>query len=171
VKDKCKSVHHILGAWFDGELPDRKSRRIAKHVEACPVCRAEVDRIKALRSMLQDGFSAAVAAEDEALSSLHQSILKQIPESKREDPKRADREGILLPFFRFGRIALPMAVTAMLVGAVLFRIYKPAPPVIKTGSVNDCIVDDIESGDRTVLLFKTHGSAMTVIWVTGNQDA
>jgi len=170
VKDKCKSIHPILGAWFDGELPDHKSKWIARHVEACPACRAEVDRIKALRSLLQDGFAAAVTAEDEALSSLHQRIMKRIPERGTKNRKRTGREGPLMSFFRFRRIALPMAVTAMLVAAVFFTIYKPAPSVIKTGSVNDCIVDDLESGGRTVLLFKTHGSAMTVIWVVGNPD-
>lgn len=169
MKDKCKRIHPILGAWSDGELPDRKAMRIARHVEACPVCRAEIDRIKALRSLLQDGFAAA-AVEDETLSFLHQRILNQVPEGKRKNRKCADREG-WFPFSRFRRVALPMAVTAVLVGAVLFTIYKPTPTVIKISSVNDCIVDDIESGDRTVLLFKTHGSAMTVIWLTGNQDA
>jgi len=170
VKDKCQGIHYLLGAWLDGELPKRKAGRIAEHLESCPVCRAEVDRIRAVRNLLREGFSAAVAVEDGALSSLHERIMRQIPFVKGGDTRGPERTRFWTPILRFRPVTLTLTVTVLLVSAVFFVVYKPAPTVIKTSSVNDCIVEDVESGDRTILLFKTHGSDMTVIWVTGNRD-
>ncbi len=169
MKDKCKRFHPLLGAWLDGELPNRKKGRIAAHVKTCPVCRAEIVRIRAVQNLLQEGFSAALGAEEGTLSSLHERILRQIPVGKEEGKGILGRVWFRPPFLRIRPLAFSLAVTVLLGSAVFFSIYKPAPTVIRTASVNDCIVEDVESGDRTVLLFKTHGSAMTVIWVTGDQ--
>jgi len=170
VKNRCEKIQQRIGAWLDGELPPRKAGRIEKHVESCPICRAEAARLRALQNLLREGFSAAVSTQDGGLSSLHERIVGRIPDRRGGSGKAVERTKFQIPSFRFRPAALSFAVTVLIVSAVFFTIYKPAPTVIKTNSVNDCIVEDVESGSHTLLLFKTHGSAMTVIWVTGGQD-
>ncbi|MGQ9852947.1 MAG: anti-sigma factor family protein [Candidatus Oleimicrobiaceae bacterium] len=41
---KCAKVHKLLVLFWDGELPERRARRVAAHLQACRACahRAEV---------------------------------------------------------------------------------------------------------------------------------
>jgi len=46
-KGECNSVRAELAAYIDGELPHDRARLVAEHVEACPECGAELERIRA----------------------------------------------------------------------------------------------------------------------------
>lgn len=160
----------MLGPYFDGELPERKAETVHAHLAICSGCRSEFARLKALQGLLREGFAASTEGESSDLNRLAMRIREEIDRSEREERKGSWKPAWPHPVFRWSRIAVPVAVTGALVAAVIFTIYKPSPPVIKTVNTNDCVVEDIESGQGTVLLFTTHGSDMTVIWVSQSPD-
>ena len=49
----CKRVQRRLNVFRAGQLPERLTRRIAAHLEACPVCRAERGQIERLDAVLK----------------------------------------------------------------------------------------------------------------------
>jgi len=67
----CKKVLSRLQAYVDGEVPAALMREIEEHLDACPSCRSQVERIRAVGNILDslsvpplpEGFSARVMAE------------------------------------------------------------------------------------------------------------
>jgi anti-sigma factor RsiW len=45
-------VEHLLGAYHDGELPERTRGHVEAHLEACPRCRDELSHLEALSRTL-----------------------------------------------------------------------------------------------------------------------
>ncbi|PIW85867.1 MAG: hypothetical protein COZ95_02255, partial [Nitrospirae bacterium CG_4_8_14_3_um_filter_50_41] len=72
---------------------------------------------------------------------------------------------------RGSRILVPSAIAAVLIAAVVLKIYNPLSSVIKTSGKNECIVDSVEGANGTVMLFKTHDSQMTVIWLSSDHES
>jgi anti-sigma factor RsiW len=67
----CKKVLSRLQAYVDGEVPAGFMREMDEHLDACPSCRSQVERIRAVGNILDslsapplpEGFSARVMAE------------------------------------------------------------------------------------------------------------
>jgi anti-sigma factor (TIGR02949 family) len=51
----CRTATNLLQAYLDGELDRDEARALEAHVDACADCRAEQDRLDALRRALRDG--------------------------------------------------------------------------------------------------------------------
>ncbi len=47
-----------LQAYHDGELPERKVRRVEEHLAQCESCRAELETLRAMSSLLQESPAA-----------------------------------------------------------------------------------------------------------------
>lgn len=48
-----------VGAYHDGELQGRRLRQVEAHLAECPACRAELERLRALTTLLQESPSLA----------------------------------------------------------------------------------------------------------------
>lgn len=67
----CKKVLSRLQAYVDGEVPAGIMREMDEHLDACPSCRGQIERIRAVGEILNglsvpplpEGFSARVMAE------------------------------------------------------------------------------------------------------------
>ncbi|HQN20286.1 MAG TPA: zf-HC2 domain-containing protein [Syntrophobacteraceae bacterium] len=67
----CKEVLSRLQVYVDGEMPAGLMREMDKHLDVCPSCRGQVERIRAVGNILgslsvpplPEGFSARVMAE------------------------------------------------------------------------------------------------------------
>ncbi len=67
----CKMVLSRLQAYVDGEVPAGLMREMDEHLDACPSCRSQVERIREVGNILDslsvpplpEGFSARVMAE------------------------------------------------------------------------------------------------------------
>jgi anti-sigma factor RsiW len=93
----CKQVRNKLTAYLDGELAPLLSRGIHDHLEGCPACRREVERLEAVWGLL-DG--ARVPSPPDGLP---EAIMKGIVSGEAGPVTRAGRARIL-PW--------PMAVAA-----------------------------------------------------------
>jgi anti-sigma factor RsiW len=68
---KCQHVVQRLNAYADGELSSFRARRITRHIEGCPACRARWEGLKELGRLLDgwamlpvpEGFADRLTAE------------------------------------------------------------------------------------------------------------
>lgn len=55
-------MDHVLDrlqAYHDGELPEQKVRRVEEHLAQCEICRAELETLQAMSSLLQESPAAS----------------------------------------------------------------------------------------------------------------
>lgn len=168
-KSKCRKIRPWIGPYVDGELPPSRSARVAEHVRDCPSCRSERDRIRQTGVLIRQVVKASAAAEED-FESLGRRVRERIGLSERPRREPAFRPGLQGVRFWGTRILVPSAVTMLLVAALIFVIYKAPAPVVEGVYPNECIVDSLESRAGTVMLFQTHGSGMTVIWISENGE-
>jgi len=169
-RNKCTKIHTWIEPYFDKELSPSKHAKVEAHLKECPSCRTELERLQRMQKLIRHGVSASVTEGEPDLEALSVKIRDQI--------RSADQAGqgrfFVRRLRRIGswgtRILAPSAVTVALIAALIFTIYKPPPPVITMGGKNECIVETLEGGPRTVMLFKTHGSNITVIWLSGGSE-
>jgi len=149
----------------DGELSPRHAFRVRKHLHVCSGCRLYKERLEKMRLLVRDGLRAGISENQPDLEKLYRNIQMRISAS---DPASAGRTGGFRAW-RFSpaleRFLFPLALVSVLITAWIFTIYKPRTFVLKREARNECFVDSIESQDRSLLLFQTHGSEITVIWV------
>ncbi len=75
-------TREVLHAYLDGDLPWDEKRRVREHVEACPTCKAELERLRwaehALRHMatfsVPDTFAQEVMQRVRAQDAAHTSM-------------------------------------------------------------------------------------------------
>lgn len=162
---RCEKNCRWIGPYLDGELSSSKSGKVEKHIKFCEACNEELARLQKTRDLIRKGFSDSAGQAAPELEQMRRSVRESIQVSRKKSRGRVEWR---IRWFWGTRILVPSAVVMTLVAAFIFTIYKPPAPVVKTSSVNDCIVDSIEGESGTVMLFKTHGSKMTVIWLSGN---
>ncbi len=68
---RCKKIISKLGAYVDGELPERLFRKVESHLASCKTCRQELEEIRGMDELLQgslpvppvpEGLSARIVA-------------------------------------------------------------------------------------------------------------
>jgi anti-sigma factor RsiW len=118
----CDDARLLLHGHLDGELDLADDLEVQRHIEQCPRCASEYAAMRALRSRLKDE-----AFRFEAPAALKEKIRRTIPvppSPSRAAGYPARREG-WVP--RAIRIAVPMAIGAMLALIVAPRAFRPAP--------------------------------------------
>lgn len=53
MTQECGDIRRLLSAWIDGELSGADQRRVGRHLEDCPDCRAEAETLGGLDAMLR----------------------------------------------------------------------------------------------------------------------
>jgi hypothetical protein len=170
-KNRCKKIRAWIEPYFDDELSLSKHAKVEAHLKECRSCRKEFERLQGIQKLIRHGFSASMAGGHPNLEGLSSRVRDQIRSSDQADRGRS----IVRRSLWFGswgtRILVPSAAVAALIAVFVFTIYKPHVPVIRIDGKNECIVESLEGGSRTVMLFKTHGSNMTVIWLSGGSES
>jgi len=110
---KCHKVIDRLSAWLDGELNDAERAAVAGHIEVCPDCRRELDRLVADRELLS---SASPAEEPPFLAA---RVLSEIRAGQRR-PAHGLLRRVLVPIAAALLIAVSIGAGTML-GAGLAR--------------------------------------------------
>ncbi|HZC47172.1 MAG TPA: anti-sigma factor [Candidatus Acidoferrum sp.] len=116
----CDDARLLMHGHLDGELDLADDLEVQRHIEECPRCASEYAAMRAMRSRLKDE-----AFRFEAPAALKEKIRRAIP--VQSSPSRAPaypsrREG-WVP--RAVRIAVPMAIGAMLVLIIAPRAIRP----------------------------------------------
>ncbi|MEK6777754.1 MAG: zf-HC2 domain-containing protein [bacterium] len=165
-KNRCSKILEWIGPYADGELSPSRSAMIGEHLKDCLSCRTALERLRQTQELIRQGFAFSTVEEKSDLEALHSRVKHgiRLQEAESKEPWWSGDLGSLL--FRWARILVPSAVAAALVAGIFFKVYNPPLSVIKTAGKNECIIDSIEGANSTVLLFKTHDSDMTVIWLS-----
>jgi anti-sigma factor RsiW len=119
----CDDARLLMHGHLDGELDLAADLEVQRHLEECPRCASEYAAMRAMRSRLKDE-----AFRFEAPPALKEKIRRAIPVTSSPTPSRApaypSRRGTWVP--RAIRIAVPMAIGAMLALAIAPRTIGPS---------------------------------------------
>lgn len=104
---KCEEIRNILWERRSAELPSESRLAFDEHVSECPVCSAELDTIKDIKSSLSAPHNFDVkAASARVLSKVYDEI---------ED----ENKSVILGFFNFKPLVVAMTTAAVLILMVL----------------------------------------------------
>jgi anti-sigma factor RsiW len=111
---QCKYFYK-LSAYHDDELSDDERRRFEEHIQACPHCTQELERLQKLSALVRSASIPDIA--EETLACLHKSL--EFRQEKR--------------IVRFVEILTAAAVLVLLVGAALNLKMEPRAEVYDSG--------------------------------------
>jgi anti-sigma factor RsiW len=137
----CDDARVLMHAHLDGELDLAAGLEVERHLEECPRCAREYAAMREMRARLKDE-----ALRFEAPPALKEKIRRAIPASP--SPSRANgyqsRRGAWFP--RAFRIAIPMAIGAMLALAILPVAMRPGANQRLASEVIDSHVRSLMAG-------------------------
>ena len=170
-KSRCSRILQWIGPYADRELSPFRSAKVRGHLEDCLSCRTALERLRQTRMLVRQGVALSMAEENSDLEALYSRVRDGI--RLQEPPGKWRLWGGRLEnlMFRRARILVPLAIAAVLIAGIFFKIYNTPVSVIKTSGKNECIIDSIEGANSTVMLFKTHNSEMTVIWLSVDMES
>jgi anti-sigma factor RsiW len=167
MKSTCR-YERYLTAYADGELDERRRRKVEAHLAACEACSSELDSIRASDRILKD-HRAPVVSEDR-WESFRNGLHLALDEVDRET-RRAARVREARPVYpTVRRRTYFVAATAALALFIVLTI-GPLGVVPWHGDMavasNECYVDSIETlaAGYTPMFFSSEDPEMTVIWV------
>ncbi|MFC1699707.1 anti-sigma factor family protein [Candidatus Omnitrophota bacterium] len=99
----CNKVNRLLNRYIDDELEQRLVDALRQHLDSCPGCQAELDRLKLLKGALQQ--KSALRAKDDFLDNLRAKLR---PETEAVEYKWVPRAQLL------ARRLIPVPVLTML---------------------------------------------------------
>ncbi|MDR0526101.1 MAG: hypothetical protein LBG90_09575 [Spirochaetaceae bacterium] len=112
---------HILSVYFDGELPSPWKEKLEIHIEACPQCRADLERFKGCSQLLKAGTPNVEAPQErvwQKIRPLHTAIRGR---------RRLWRRSITIP------LPAAAAAGAAICGILLFVALRPPAPAVPAG--------------------------------------
>ncbi len=129
---RCRKVHEYISRSIDGELSDRASARLERHLAACDGCRAMRED---LRKIVAGAARLETPAPSERVwlavrAGLGRETAGQAEKRSRAFPRRP-AFGLGLPALRYAGVAaaaLVLVVTGVVVGSRLGRAPAPLGP-------------------------------------------
>ncbi len=103
-----------LSLWIEGDLPDQDAKAVQAHLDHCPSCQAEAERLRTSQAWLREALASPFDAADRA--QFRQSVMGQL----RAEPAR---KPILRFAVRGGLLAASAA--ALLVATLTWRHGRP----------------------------------------------
>jgi anti-sigma factor RsiW len=163
---RCYRFEKLLTAYADGELSERLTRAVGRHLAGCERCARELDSIRASDRILRGAGVPAVAPERWGP---FQRGLDAALDAVDREARRSTRLRELRPV-DFGARRRGFAIAATCAAAVL-AIVALGPgglsPLLPWAAGNECIVESIETYAEgyTPMFFTSEDPDMTVIWV------
>jgi len=153
----CDEIRDSLGAWLDQELDATAAAEVRAHLEGCPACLKEKERLELLDAALKralESRSAGVAFEN-IWSAVERGIRKPAPWYQR----LWDSIDIGLSPLRPAWVLSVAAVLSL--GAFFLVRYLPEWSARNSFT----FVESLDAHGANVALFRDSGSRTTVIWL------
>ncbi|MEO8076237.1 MAG: zf-HC2 domain-containing protein [Acidobacteriota bacterium] len=85
---ECREVRELAEAFVSEQLLVETTHAVEAHLDRCPVCRAEVEGVRRLRSAVRSAFAAApdLAARSDFTTALRQRLLSEFDRVGRPQP-------------------------------------------------------------------------------------
>lgn len=157
----CETIQRSLGAWLDGESGDFEPQEIQEHLERCPSCLMEKERLEKLQIALEQVLRAN--ASEVAFEPFWHELQRRISEEK--IPWHARLLDWARPVLYPQRLAWVVPVVIVFLLGV-FSVEQFFPGWI-WGSKREprTVVDSIDGHGLNVALFREFESRTTVIWL------
>ncbi|MCA9669338.1 MAG: hypothetical protein KC503_27270 [Myxococcales bacterium] len=154
-----------LMRYHDGELGERRSRRVREQIDADEAAAARLAGLEEVGDLLRSATDSATddAVDDRGFDAMWAAIERGIEDEPR--PSTSERLGIWL---RRHWVAATSAVAAAAVAVVIMV------PLLGSAQSNDCDIEQLDTGPGAVsTIFKISDpgstSSTTVIWVNEAQ--
>ena len=161
----CDEIRDSLGAWLDQELEATAAEEVRAHLERCPACLRQKERLELLDATLKRALESrsAEVTFDGVWSAVERGIRKPVPWYQ---PLWDRIDFGFSPF----RPAWVLSFAAVLfLGAFLLVRYLPEWSARNSFT----FVESLDAHGSNVALFRDSGSRTTVIWLfesPENQD-
>jgi anti-sigma factor RsiW len=163
---RCYRFERLLTAYADGELPERLTQAVERHVSSCERCARELDSIRASARILRTAGAPAAAPERwvQFRRGLD-SALDTVDREARRPARLRELRPVDLGTRRRG-FAIAAACAAAVLAVVALGPGGP-PSFLPWAAGNECIVESIETYAEgyTPMFFTSEDPEMTVIWV------
>jgi len=118
MKSQCDKYESKLSAYMDGQLPESEMAKIAAHLEKCPACSEQLDK---LRKLSDFALEFDPVFEESALDDLSHRIEDVVDDlDKTEDREKSPRRRIIPVWYRYAAVAASIAVV-FFVGRMAFK--------------------------------------------------
>jgi len=136
---RCSSVRKVLGSYLDGELSERKARRVQKHLAECPACAWELKSFQKIDELGKWAMESAPEGYWEGyLARLHSRIERE--ERDFEMPGFFIRRFHFLAGYWLRKIgpglAAVLVIAALIAGYIRFSPTRIAEPEMEKITVN-----------------------------------
>ena len=160
----CKKARRLLDAYHDRQLHGRKFDDVSEHLRQCENCSSELDKLQCVSRVLKEHYESAVDAED--FSRVWAGVDAAVGES--DAPWTGSVLDRLLRLLWIPKPAWAVVGIAA-VAIILALAYIPGNHQTPTLAANDCIIDNVESEDCSVMVYEVGDSKMKVIWLMEQQ--
>ena len=161
----CDAIKRSLGAWLDGEASQSEAELIRAHVEGCPSCLGEKERLERLQAAVRGFFE--MEASGLAFEPFWDGVRQRILEKRRWHARLWDRASYVFYAQRLAW-AIPVAIVFLL---ALFSLEQFFPGWRWGSNRGDVTaVESIDGHGFNVALFRESKTKTTVIWLFENQE-
>jgi len=160
---RCEKAKGLLERFHDRELRGKKLHALEQHLQHCENCSKEVERLDRMGSMLKHHFGERVSAEN--LSRLSDRVMAAVDTTVAPEPMSlVDR---FITIFSLPKPAWA-AVGVAAVAIVFALAYLPGGQS-PTVAANDCIIENVDAENYSVMVYEVGDTKMKVIWVMEQQ--
>lgn len=155
--------------YLDCDCSNKRYQKISRHLMACPICRAELEKIEDKINFIKDKSRLLDPPEIPHIPHTH---LLHLPSSLSHLKKRARftfgrkfRPGSLIPSFKW---LIPSAAGLLLLVLFLFPpLYRKTPAPVEFHSRPDLVFSaQLDGQPAHTYIFKEKNPEMTIIWIT-----
>jgi anti-sigma-K factor RskA len=166
MKDICSRPLKLLGRYFDGEATDHEREVVENHLRECQACRAQLDSLKGIHTLVATPVEKAARQED--FPWVWEKIERRIRTQEKPSALEILRERMIFsPFWR-KRVWVPALAAALLVMVIAapFLMEKTSSPEAAS------VVVYVESQTNNVMVYEpeTDQETVAVIWLFEEPD-
>ena len=161
----CEGVKKLLGAWWDGELGGDEAGAVREHLELCPSCRSEAEKLERLHNSIREALKerAGEIRFDTFWAGLEERMAARRPWWAR----LADWAN---PAFGLGRMGWAISLAVILAIGVLslpdsYRAWFFGSNRGRTR------IESIDAHGFNVAVFREAQTRTTVIWLFSDEES
>ena len=158
----CRKCQELLNAYLDGELEGAAFAEMERHIERCPDCKAELDRVMKMRALLSELRDVEVPEGE------REKFIGALRDRLESERKRGFRREITLRPALIGAIAVVVILIAVV--SVPREGAKPKiAPAPGLNALENILVDVAIVGALDDYFIATTGDFMSSPEVSGGQ--
>ncbi len=157
---RCEKVRGLLGRFHDNELVGRKRAAVSEHMKVCSGCAGELEKLDRMSRLLKTHYDELAGKED--LSRVWSRVSPAV-ETSAEAQEREPLFERLVSVFSIPKPA--WAIAGVVAVVALFMLASLPGDRMSTLAANDCIIDNVDAENCSVMVYEAGDTKMKIIWV------